>query len=112
MLAMPRGKPDLEIKPRIRVIRDGSILMGPGKADLLEAIERTGSIRKASEELGMSYMRAWTLVKAMNDGFRDPVVESSRGGAGRGHRPWSRRDRRHRRRSPGGGQPGLLRPLG
>jgi len=84
MLAMPHSKRDLEIRPRIRIIRDGSILVGPGKADLLEAIERTGSIRGASEELGMSYMRAWTLVKAMNDGFREPVVESSRGGAGRG----------------------------
>jgi len=84
MLTMPRKRSELEIRPRIRVIRDDTILMGPGKADLLEAIERTGSIRKAAEELGMSYMRAWTLVKAMNDGFRDPVIESSRGGSGRG----------------------------
>jgi len=81
---MPRGKSEVEIRPRIRVIRDGEVLLGPGKADLLEAIERAGSIRQAAAEMGMSYMRAWTLVKAMNEGFREPVVESVRGGAGRG----------------------------
>jgi molybdate transport system regulatory protein len=80
---MPR-KTDVEIRPRIRVIRDGEVLLGPGKADLLEAIERAGSIRQAAAEMGMSYMRAWTLVKAMNEGFSEPVVESARGGARRG----------------------------
>jgi len=28
----------------------------------------------------MSYMRAWTLVRLMNRGFRDPLVELARGG--------------------------------
>ncbi len=81
---MPRKTGTLEIRPRIRLMRGDEILLGPGKADLLEAIDRTGSIRQASRELGMSYMRAWTLVKTMNDGFVDPVVESARGGSGRG----------------------------
>ena len=81
---MPRRKPELEIRPRFRVIKGDEILLGPGKADLLEAIDRTGSIRQAAVELGMSYMRAWTLVKTMNEGFRSPLVESSRGGSGRG----------------------------
>ncbi len=58
--------------------------MGPGKADLLEAIARSGSIRAAAEELGMSYMRAWTLVKTMNAAFRAPLVEKERGGSAQG----------------------------
>ena len=73
------------IKPRIRIVDDdGTIVMGPGKADLLEAIARTGSIRGAAEELGMSYMRAWTLVKTMNAAFRSPLVEKERGGSAQG----------------------------
>lgn len=36
--------------------------LGPGKADLLDAIARTGSISKAAKAMGMSYSRAWTLV--------------------------------------------------
>jgi molybdate transport system regulatory protein len=52
--------------------------------ELLEAIRRTGSLREAASELKMSYMHAWGLVKTMNRGFRDPLVELSRGGAERG----------------------------
>src|SRR5687767_1982448 len=70
--------------PRIRVVRDDLIALGPGKADLLEAIARLGSIRDAAEELGMSYMRAWNLIRTMNDSFREPVVIAERGGSKRG----------------------------
>ncbi|MBI5443689.1 MAG: LysR family transcriptional regulator [Deltaproteobacteria bacterium] len=52
--------------------------------ELLEAIRRTGSLRMAAGELQMSYMHAWGLVKTMNRGFKDPLVELSRGGAERG----------------------------
>jgi molybdate transport system regulatory protein len=73
------------VRPRIRIVRDDqTIVLGPGKADLLEAIAHTGSIRGAAEELGMSYMRAWTLVRTMNAAFRTPLVEKERGGAGQG----------------------------
>ena len=63
-------------------MRGDVILVGPGKADLLEAIGREGSIRAAAAALGMSYMRAWSLVRTMNDAFREPLVESHRGGGG------------------------------
>jgi molybdate transport system regulatory protein len=74
------------VRPRIRIVRDhdDTIVLGPGKADLLDAIARAGSIRAAAEELGMSYMRAWTLVRTMNAAFRSPLVEKERGGAGQG----------------------------
>ncbi|HEY0370582.1 MAG TPA: LysR family transcriptional regulator [Thermoanaerobaculia bacterium] len=73
------------VRPRIRVtLDDGTILLGPGKADLLDAIAQTGSIRAAAESLEMSYMRAWSLVKTMNAGFRSPLVEKVRGGAEQG----------------------------
>ncbi len=73
------------VRPRIRIVRDDdTIVIGPGKADLLDAIRRTGSIRAAAGELGMSYMRAWTLVRTMNAAFRSPLVEKERGGAGQG----------------------------
>jgi len=55
-------------------------MIGPGKADLLERIERTGSISAAGREMGMSYKRAWMLVETLNAMFREPLVESTRGG--------------------------------
>jgi len=73
------------LRPRIRLVRDdGTVVFGPGKADLLEAIEENGSIRAAAESLGMSYMRAWTLVRTMNAAFRSPLVEKERGGPTQG----------------------------
>ena len=54
--------------------------MGPGKADLLEAIARTGSISAASRDLGMSYRRGWMLVDVMNRCFCEKLVETRPGG--------------------------------
>ena len=65
-------------------MRGEEVLLGPGMAQLLDAIGRTGSLRLAADELGMSYMHAWGLVRTMNRGFRDPLVALTRGGAGHG----------------------------
>jgi molybdate transport system regulatory protein len=82
------------IRARIRVtLDDGTIALGPGKADLLDAIHRTGSLRAAAEELGMSYMRAWTLVRTMNAAFRSPLVEKERGGSEHGRAQLTERGR-------------------
>jgi len=66
---------------RIRIVFGRETMLGPGKADLLERIRETGSIAAAGRAMSMSYKRAWTLVEDMNGAFRDPLVESSRGGA-------------------------------
>ncbi len=58
--------------------------MGPGKADLLEAIARHGSISAAAREMRMSYRRAWMLVDALNHSFAQPLIETATGGAGGG----------------------------
>jgi len=54
--------------------------IGPGKIDLLEAIDREGSISAAGRALGMSYKRAWDLVDALNRQAGTPMVEASPGG--------------------------------
>ena len=69
---------------RLRLLFDGGLILGPGKAELLERIAATGSISAAGRGMGMSYKRAWMLVEAMNAAFRAPVVASARGGAGGG----------------------------
>ncbi|MEQ8965589.1 MAG: LysR family transcriptional regulator [Azospirillaceae bacterium] len=56
-------------------------MLGPGKADLLAAIEETGSIAAAGRRMGMSYKRAWMLVETLNAAFVAPLVESTRGGS-------------------------------
>src|SRR2546425_8256799 len=70
--------------PKIRILIGAVVAIGPGKADLLAAIERTGSISAAARQMGMSYRRAWLLVEAMNSAFRQPLVETLTGGEGGG----------------------------
>lgn len=66
---------------RLRIVFGEGVWMGPGKAELLERIDRTGSIAAAGREMGMSYKRAWQLVETLNAMFREPLVHSARGGA-------------------------------
>jgi len=58
--------------------------MGPGKAELLDRIAANGSIAAAAREMSMSYKRAWMLIETLNAMFDVPVVESARGGPGKG----------------------------
>ena len=79
----PRAVP-IAISPRIRVTWRTEVALGPGKAELLVLIKETGSIHEAAKRMGMSYMRAWTLIQTMNRCFREPVVQAARGGRGGG----------------------------
>ena len=65
---------------RLRIYRNASIAIGPGKVDLLEAIAQTGSISAAARQLGMSYRRAWVLVDEMNRALVSPAVTTAAGG--------------------------------
>lgn len=66
--------------PKIRILIGAVVAIGPGKADLLEAIARTGSISAAGREMGMSYRRAWLLVDVMNTSFSKLLVSTATGG--------------------------------
>src|ERR1700722_13854403 len=73
-----------DIQPRFRIRLGKDIAFGPGKAALLEQVRKTGSIAEAAEQLDMSYMRAWTLIKTMERTFANPLLTVSRGGAEHG----------------------------
>lgn len=68
----------------LRIVLGKTAYIGPGRADLMELIEETGSISAAGKAMGMSYKRAWGLVQALNQGFGVALVISSRGGAEQG----------------------------
>jgi len=68
------------LKLKLQLYCGDEIAMGPGKAALLEAIAREGSISAAGRALGMSYRRAWLLVDTMNRCFERPLVEAHPGG--------------------------------
>lgn len=70
----------VKLDVKLRVWCDDEIAMGPGKADLLDAIAQAGSISAAARAMNMSYRRAWLLVDAMNRCFQQPLVRSAAGG--------------------------------
>ena len=72
------------VQPRFRILHGGDIALGPGKVELLALIGQTGSINKAARRMGMSYMRAWSLVQTMNRCFKEPLVIAAHGGEGGG----------------------------
>jgi molybdate transport system regulatory protein len=69
---------------RFRVVLRPGVALGPGKADLLEAIRDTRSLTEAARKFSMSYKRCWSLVQEMNASFRTPLVETEKGGSGGG----------------------------
>lgn len=71
--------PSLKIK--VQIYSGEEIAMGPGKADLLEAIAREGSISGAGRALGISYRRTWLLVDAMNRCWDLPLIATAAGGS-------------------------------
>jgi molybdate transport system regulatory protein len=68
----------------LRVDLTPSGRLGPGKVELLEAIEASGSISGAGRAMKMSYRRAWLLVDELNRMFRKPLVEAAPGGSNGG----------------------------
>lgn len=79
--------PALPLKLKVQILCGEEIAMGPGKADLLDAIAAHGSISAAARAMDMSYRRAWLLVDAMNRCWRTPLVATAPGrGSGGGAR--------------------------
>jgi molybdate transport system regulatory protein len=69
-----RAKMKSKVQFRLRVYRDDTIAIGPGKIAVLEAVAETGSISAA-------YRRAWMLVDEMNKALTSPAVNTAAGGS-------------------------------
>lgn len=53
---------------------------GPGIAELLTRIDRSGSLRAATEEMGMSYSKAWTKLRSCEQALGFPLLDREAGG--------------------------------
>jgi molybdenum ABC transporter molybdate-binding protein len=71
---------DWTIGVRLWVERSGEAILGPGRLELLEAIDRCHSISAAARKLGMSYRRAWLLVDSINRAAGEELVHRQTGG--------------------------------
>jgi molybdate transport system regulatory protein len=78
LMTMPK-KDNATIRLRVWIEQDDETYLGIGSTLLLQHIERLGSLRKAAEELGMSYRRAWGKLKSAEERIGHPLVEKVRG---------------------------------
>ena len=64
----------------VRIDLDTEGRIGPGKIQLLENIQKYGSISAAGRAMEMSYKRAWDLVDEINRVCRQATVDPQTGG--------------------------------
>jgi len=69
-----------QIQFKVWVEKDGEVILSSAREQLLKEIEKEGSINKAAKKLGMSYKKAWLLIKNMEDRLGFPILEKRRGG--------------------------------
>src|SRR5688500_11717620 len=70
------------LEPRVKVWleRDGRYAFGFGISEILQAVERTGSIKHAAADLGKSYRYVWGRVKAAERALGRQLVDTQVGG--------------------------------
>jgi len=53
---------------------------GDGPLELLDRVERSGSLRQAAADMGMSYNKAWHLMRKLEKAIGFPLLECRSGG--------------------------------
>jgi molybdenum ABC transporter molybdate-binding protein len=71
---------DWTVGLRVWVERQGRAILGEGRLELLEWIDRCHSISAAARQMGMSYRHAWVLVQEVNAAAGQALVEAATGG--------------------------------
>lgn len=70
-----------ELKLTPRLVREGEKFFGPGAAELLEGVDRLGSLRASAQAMGMAYSKAWTMLRKAEEMLGYPLLEREVGGA-------------------------------
>jgi molybdate transport system regulatory protein len=66
----------MEIKYKIWIEKDGKVIFGKGRDDILKAVEDRKSLNAAVKKLEMSYRAAWGRLKASEERMGIKLVEA------------------------------------
>ncbi len=77
---MQKSHNGMEIRSKIWLEIDKEPVFGRGRRYLLEAIDKHGSINQAARMVNISYKKAWSHIKAMEDRLGMSLVECRTGG--------------------------------
>jgi len=70
----------MKIACKLWLEKDGEKVFGDGPLDILQRVERLGSLRQAAAEMRMSYSQAWDLIRGLEAKLGFPLLESRAGG--------------------------------
>jgi len=69
----------LRLKSRQWIVDENDrIIMGEGRSQILESIEKTGSINRTAKLMKMSYKGVWSKIRATEDHLGAKVVNTDR----------------------------------
>ena len=74
---------DLSYSMRLR-IHGQDVFFGPGTEELLLLVKETGSLHMAAGKMGMSYSKAWKIIRRAEQELHFPLLERKAGGSGGG----------------------------
>ncbi len=77
---MQKSHNGLDIRSKIWIEAGGEPVFGRGRRFLLEAIDTHGSINQAAKEVDVSFRKAWSHIKAMEERLGVKLVERQAGG--------------------------------
>lgn len=77
---MQKSHSDIQIKSKLWIEVDGEPVFGRGRRFLLEAVDKYGSINQAAKEVNVSYRKAWSYIKAMEERLGIKLVDRQAGG--------------------------------
>lgn len=81
---MQKKHNEIVVRSKIWLEIEGKPLLGGGRERLLHAVEQTGSINAAASELGISYRRAWSQLRDLENIAPFAILERTKGGKGGG----------------------------
>jgi molybdate transport system regulatory protein len=77
---MQKSHNGIVVRSKVWVEVEGDPVFGRGRRFLLEAIDAYGSINRAAQDVGISYRKAWSYIKNMEERLGIKLVERQAGG--------------------------------
>lgn len=70
----------MQVKSKVWLEKNGKLIFGSGKAEILKAVNKHGSLNKAAQELNMSYRHVWSQIKSVETHLGKPLLIKTKGG--------------------------------
>ena len=74
----------MQVKSNVWLEVDGQVVLSAWRIELLQAVQKTGSISGAAELMDIPYRRAWEKIHQLEERLKIKLVETQVGGYGGG----------------------------